>query len=191
MNKLKNVPVSLVATVAILLFLIVLMNSAQATLGRYMSSFGGELGLSFNSKYTPEFACGEWTLSEDQQTLSINFTSSDSNTNLTRNSSVRIRLYIPETDGLSDVRMDMDSQNYTAEISDVPVGTAVYNLYGDGSICRFYGADGKELSFDLSNSDIDNLNATLTLVSDTEIDTSRVEIIVEPIKSQEIGGNEA
>ena len=191
MNKLKNVPVSLVATVAILLFLIVLMNSTQATLGRYMSSFGGGLGLSFNSKYSPKFACGEWTLSEDQQTLSINFTSSDSNTNSAQNGSVRIRLYIPETDGLSGVHMDMDSQNYTAEISDVPVGTAVYNLYGEGSICRFYGADGKELSFDLSNSGIDNLNATLTLVSDIEIDTSRVKIIVEPIKSQEKGDNEA
>ena len=191
MNKLKNVPVSLVATVVILLFLIVLMNSAQTTLGRYMSSFGGELGLSFNSKYSPEFAFGEWTLSEDQQTLSINFTGSDSGTNLVQNGSIRIRLYIPENDGLSDVLMDMDSQNYIAEISDVPVGTAVYNLYGKGSICRFYGADGKELSFDLSSFDMDNLNATLTLISDTEIDTSRVEIIVEPIKSQVTGGNEA
>ena len=190
MNKLKNVPVSLVATVAILLFLIVLMNSAQTTLGRYMSSFGGELGLSFNSKYSPEFACGEWTLSEDQQTLSINFMGSDSGTNFVQNSLVRIRLYIPETDGLSDVHMDMDSQNYIAKISDVPVGTAVYNLYGEGSICRFYGADGRELSFDLSSFDMDDLNATLTLVSNTEIDTSRVEIIVEPIKSQEVGGSE-
>ena len=190
MNKLKNVPASLVATVAILLFLIMLMNSAQTTLGRYMSSFGGELGLSFNSKYSPKFACGEWTLSEDQQTLSINFTSSDSNTNSAQNGSVRIRLYIPETDGLSDVRMDMDSQNYTAKISDVPLGTAVYNLYGEGSICRFYGADGKELAFDLSSSGIDNLNATLTLVADAEIDTSRIEIMIEPIKSQGTGGNE-
>lgn len=189
MNRIKSMPISFIVTIVLLLLLIVLINSAQMTLGRYMSSFGSELGLAFNSKHSPDLSQGEWAVAAGKQTLSINLSNSGDGTDLVKNGSVRIRIYIPEAESLSGVRMDIGASHYTAEILEVPEGTAVHNLYGEGSICRFYGTDGQELSFDFSSSGIDSLNATLSLISNTKIDTTGIEIMVEPINLQGNGGN--
>ena len=187
-NKLKSIPINLIITIVILLFLIMFINSAQNTLGRYMSSFGGQLGFSFSSKQSLGLTYGEWDEQEDRQILLINVINAGDVENSEQNGSVRIRMYIPDNDGLSSVLLNIDSREYTAYISQVPEETAVYNLYGNGSICRFYGEDGKEMFFDFPDS-IENLKVTLTLIAETKIDTAGIKLMIEPINLKENGGN--
>ena len=184
-EKHKNMPINLIVTAVLLLLLVILFASTQTTLGRYMSSFGGELGFAFNSKQSVSLTHGEWSGKTGQKSLPINLNGDGDGANRL----VRIRLYLPQSVDISSVVIKIDSAEYTADISSVPEGTAVYNSYGEGSVCRFYEAYGKELTLSIPDSGEESLDATLTFVSDADFDTEGIKIIAEPINLKGKGGN--
>ena len=189
-RKLDNIPISLIITIVILLILIILMNTAQMTLARYMTSFENNLNFSFNSKQSYNLTCGEWVKNSEngQQTLSLNINSADGAAS-TQSGAVRIRLYVPETEELPSVSINLASVEYTANVSAVPERTMVHSLYGDGSICCFYGDDGKEITFDFSSAALESISATLTLISETDDVATGIKIMIEPIQANGNGGN--
>ncbi len=188
-NKLKNIPISLISTVAILLLLIIFINNVQITLGRYMSSVDGKAVFLFNAKQSLELNYGEWEEAEGRQTLLININNTDNVNRSAQSGAVRIRLYMPQIDVLPSVRISINSVEYASNISTVPVGTAIYKLYGEGNICRFYGDAGEEVCFDFPSSSTDSLTATLILIADTPVDTTGIKIMAEPINTKGNGGN--
>ena len=95
-NKLKNIPIQLAITIAILVFLIVFINIATATMGRYTTSFGGEFNFVANSKRTINVSCGEWEEKAGFNLLPIEMTCTNGATDTAQSISARIRLYIPE-----------------------------------------------------------------------------------------------
>lgn len=186
----KRIPINLIITAVILLLLILFINCAQMTLGRYVSSFERELGFAFTSKQSFEISYGEWQQAAGKQTLQLTISNSDVSEGSTQGGSVRIRLFIPKIDGLSNVMINLNNEEYTADISAVPIGTSIYKTNGEGSICRFYDDKGQEMVFDLSSLTTDDINAMLTLITETKIDTNGIQIIIEPINSQGKGGNQ-
>ena len=187
MKKLINSPASLIATTVLLLMLVWMVFSAQISFGRYMTSFGGELGFAFNSKQRLELTTGEWSKESGRQSMIISISNGENAAE--QSSAVRIRLYVPEINSISEVRMNIGGRQYIASVTAVPEGTAVHNLYGDGSICRFFGDDGEELCFEFEGSNAENLGAKMILIADNPVDTTGIEVMVEPINSGRNGGN--
>ena len=188
--EVKNVPVRLLITVAILLLLIALVIGLQCSLGRYTASFGGEVSFSPHAKGIFQLNYDEWSVLRDGdgQQLSLRITNGASASDVVSDQ-VRIRLYVPATDAsFPTVSLHQDGGEYLAVVSAIPKGTAAYKLYGAGSICCFYGADGGELMFDLPDSATQSLDATLT-VADKEIDTSGFQLIVETVNTDRNGGD--
>ena len=188
-NKLKNMPISLISTTAILLLLIMLMSNAPATLGRYMSSVDGDVVLFFNSKQNFKLSYGEWEENEGKQTLLISINNAPNVNASLQGGAVRIRLYMPKIDGLKNVRLGVEGYEYISKISEVAEGTVAHKQYGDGNICRFYGDDGEEICFDFPISRVESLDATLTLTADIPVDTTGIQVIVDPINTKGNGGN--
>ena len=186
----KRIPINLIITAVILLLLILFINCVQMTLGRYVSSFERELGFAFTSKQSFEISYGDWQEAAGKQTLLLRISNSDVSGGSTRSGSVRIRLFIPDIDSLSNVKIDFNNKEYTADISAVPIGTSIYKTNGEGSICRFYDDQGKEIAFDISSLTTDDIYAMLTLITETNINTNGIKIIIEPINSQGKGGNQ-
>lgn len=187
--KLKNLPIGLIVTAVILLFVTVLFISAQMTMGRYLTSFGGEIGFAFNSKQSVNLSKGAWSDRAGQKTLSINLSNAGDAAVSAHSDPVRVRIFVPKNVDLSDVKIKIGSREYVANISSVPVGTAIYNTYGEGNICRFFEISGEELALSIPSSGSGSLDATLTLVSNSEIDTTGIEILAEPAKKSGNGGN--
>lgn len=188
--KVKTIPVQLLITVAILLILTAFMIAAQCSLGRYTSSFGGEVKFSPNAKEIFELNYDEWSTNQEEgiQTLSLSVTNRLGKSNSTSNDGVRIRVYVPDTDGLiSTLRLNQNGEEYTASVVDVPEGTAAHKTYGAGQICCFYSADGEELVFEVPDSGAESFEATL-IFADAETDTTGVEVIVETVNAQRKGG---
>ena len=187
--KLRNMPISLIVASALLLFLVILVIGTQMTCCRYMTALSGRIGFASVSKQNVAMTHGEWSDGSDQKTLSINLINAGDTANLTQDGPVRIRLYLPRNVDLSSVKIEISTVEYSADISAVPVGTAVYNLYGEGSVCLFYDTNGEELALEIPDAEAGGLDATLTLVSDKEIDTTGVEIMIEPVYAKMKGGN--
>lgn len=190
-NKLKNIPVCLISTIAILLLFILLINSTQTTLCRYMTNVDGKAAFVFRSKQNLMLIYDQWEETEGEQTLLFDINNIGANNKAVQGGAVRIRVYTPKIEELSMVRISIGDEKYTANISEVPEGTVVYNEYGDGNIYRFYGEDGEtgeELYFDLPSSD--SLSATLILIAENPVDTTDIQILVEPVNTQEKGGNQ-
>lgn len=189
-TKVKNIPVRLLITVAILLILIAFIIGAQCSLGRYTSSFGGKLSFSPNAKGNFQFMYDEWIPNQENgaQILSFRVTNGGGESDSTQShDGVRIRLYVPDTNvALPTLLLNQNGEKYTALISEIPEGTAVYRSYGAGQICCFYGADGEELIFDIPTSATESWNATLILV-DEETDTDGFRLIVEPVNTESRG----
>lgn len=187
--KVKNIPVRLLITVAILLLLIAFMIGMQCSLGRYTTSFGGEVKFSPNAKGTFELNYDEWSVLQDRdgQRLSLSITNGWDSSDVTAER-VRIRLFVPYTDvTLPTLFLNQDGEEYTAIVSELPKGTAAYKAYGEGLICCFYGVDGEELVFDLPDS-AEAWEATL-IFADAEADMTGVELIVETVNTKRTGGN--
>lgn len=187
MKKMLYSPTSLVATIVLLLMLVWMIFSAQISFGRYMTSFGGELGFVFSSKQTLELTLGEWSKESGRQSMIISI--SNAKGVAEQGSAVRIRLYIPKNKDISEVRMNIGGRQYTASVTAVPEGTAVNKMYGDGSICRFLGDGKEELYFEFEGSTSENLGAKIILIADAPVDTTGIEVMVEPINSERKGGN--
>ena len=185
-EKIKNIPIGSISIIAILLFLILLINNVQITLGRYMSSVDGKAVFLFNAKQNPELDYGEWEEVDGRPTLSVNI---NKNSNIAKDGAIRIRLYIPQTEDLVGVRISVNDEEYTSKISEISSGTAVHKLYGDGNICCFYGDFEQEVRFDFSDSSNGSLIAILTLIADASIDTTGIKIMAEPINTKGNGGN--
>ena len=79
-EKIKNIPIGSISIIAILLFLILLINNVQITLGRYMSSVDGKAVFLFNAKQNPELDYGEWEEVDGRPTLSVNINKNIHNT---------------------------------------------------------------------------------------------------------------
>lgn len=190
-NRLKNIPISLISTIAILLLFIVFINNVQITFGRYMSSVDGKVVFLFNAKQSFVLDCGEWEEVEGEetegeetkgrQTLTFNISKSGNISQISKSGAVRIRLYMSQIDVIPSISISVNGKEYTSNISAIPAGTSAYKLYGAKNVCRFYGDAKKEACFDFSGTDI--LTATLILTADTQIDTSSIRIIAEPINT--------
>ena len=190
-TKEKNIPMYLLVSISVLLILIAFMIIAQCSLGRYTSSFGGAISFSPTSKSDLQLNYGEWTVDQElgvqTQTLSV-AQSADGST--AGSAQVRVRLYVPGADiTLPEMRLVQNGSEHLATVSKIVEGTTVYRSYGDGQICCFYGADGKELTFDLLDSSMENLNFTLKL-NDGQIDTSGIRWIVENVNNDGKGGDQ-
>ena len=190
-HKSQAMPIRLMMTAAILLILIVFINIAHSSLGRYTSSFGGEVTFSPNAKGDFSLSYGEWSGDEGTgvQTLSLRVTNGEGASDDVQGSPIRIRVYVPHTDtALPALLLNQNGGEYVASVSDIPEGTAAYRNYGAGRICCFYGTDGEELSFALPASATESLDATLTL-SDEDTDTTGFQLIVEPVHAENNGGD--
>lgn len=187
-NKLKNIPIQLAITIAILVFLIVFINIATATMGRYTTSFGGEFNFVANSKRTINVSCGEWEEKAGFNLLPIEMTCTNGATDTAQSMSARIRLYIPETTSLpTEILISDGKGQYAATLSAIPIGTAAYRSYGSGMIGCFYDTNGNELVMEISQSTEWIARATLIFYG-ALIDTSGVRVIVEPVNEQDIMG---
>ncbi len=184
-TKTERMPIRLIVTVAILLLLIVFINVVHSSLGRYTSFFGGEMMFSPNGKGAYSLTSGDWSASDGRQTLSLCVTGNE--TEAERSSFVRIRLYVPEAQtDLPNILLARNGGEYAGAVSNIPEGTAAHKSYGAGSICRFYGADGEELSFELPDSLSESLDMTLILEDET-VSTTGYRVIVEPVNTKNGG----
>ena len=189
-NKEKKIPMYLLVSMSVLSILIAFMIIAQCSLGRYTSSFGGEVNFSPTAKGNLQVDYGEWTadpeLGIQTQTLKVANGADASNAKSTQ---IRVRVYVPNgSSSPSGLSLIQNGNEHPATLSKIAEGTTVYKSYGAGQICCFYGADGNEIIFDLLNSSAEELSFTLKL-NDGETDASGIRWIVESVNTEEKGGN--
>ena len=185
-TKAKNIPMWLIATVVTLLLLIVFINVANSSLGRYTSSFFQEVRFAPKSAY--HLTLGEeWNVAEQANETSLSVSVTKAETEL-QSVSVGVRVYIPNLNGtLPDLVLESDGTEYEASAEEIRPDTAAYKIYGAGKICRFYSAQGSELCFAVPDNVGESLEMTLILAS-SEIDTNGVQVIVEPVNTEKGGG---
>lgn len=186
-TKEKNIPIYLLVSMSVLLILIAFMIIAQCSLGRYTSSFGGEVNFSPAAKGNLQIDCGEWIADQElgvqTQTLSVA-------KSVEAPTKIRVRLYVPSGNAsFPELRLIENDKEHLATTLSVVEGTSVYKSYGAGQICCFYGADGEEIVFDFLNSSSEKLNFTLKL-NDGTTDTSGIRLIVESVNTDVKGGNQ-
>ena len=202
----KEMPKRLVITIAVLLVLIAIALAAVDTLGRYTTSFDGEVGFSAKGKETayvyvvadepPVAANGEgrvhiW-MKEDvagTQTALVAVTNSpDASTLPESDLYVKVRVFIPNSsigEGNDPPTLKIGGNN--AEAVAVASGSEMHSSYGEGYVYRLL--DGtEEKCFELKLKETENLMVIELVLEDMNINTENIRIIVETVHSS--GGEE-
>ena len=176
-------PKRLVLTIAVLLFLIVFVIISSQSLGRYTTSFDGEVEFAPNARPEVFVTEGDWTANATEGHSTMSFTVSNSNTEDFPASDVfvRIRVYASNANAkLPDVTLTQNGSEVTAKASVINSQTPAYKSYGAGQILRFCDASGQEMSFVLKGGAVDQLNAVLTIQDDT-VNTEDFKLVIETV----------
>ena len=159
----------LVLCLAILVFLSALLWLVQPSLARYASSFGEQMHFTVSGKGEISVTPAEWTDTDGGKTLPFSVTASGE---------VRVRVFVPAGVQPRIALLAEGGKKYTAVITPLSEGTAVYRTLGAGSVCCFYDERGRELVRDARAG---GLAATLTLMGDG-LNTEGVRVLAEPAK---------
>jgi len=203
LKKIKNIPVRLLLTVAVLLALIFVVLSVHNTLGRYVTSFDGSMVIEVGDRravyasYTTDenasvtleklqnSAIGiNWETSGEVKTADISVGNSSGDNIPNEDVAVRFRIFIPEetvTEGKAfTVKATVAGKEYSMYQLEIKPGTAAYTAYGDGYIYYINSAEQEEFCLTLSGGVTSEAEALFT-ISDKDIDTSKIKLIVETV----------
>ena len=176
-------PKRLLLTIAILLFLIVFVIISSQSLGRYTTSFDGEVEFLPNARPEVYITEGAWETNATEGNKTMSFAVRNSNTENYPDDDVfvRVRLYASDSNAtLPAATLTHNGATVTARASVINSQTPAYKDYGAGQILRFCDASGKEITFVLNGGAVNALNAVLTLQDET-VDTNDFKLVIETV----------
>lgn len=176
-------PKRLLLTIAILLFLIVFVIISSQSLGRYTTSFDGEVEFSPNARPEVYITEGAWETNATEGNKTMSFAVRNSNTENYPDDDVfvRVRLYASDANAtLPEATLTHNGATVTARVSVINSQTPAYKDYGAGQILRFCDASGEEITFVLNGGAVNALNAVLTLQDET-VDTNDFKLVIETV----------
>lgn len=177
MNKeAHSVSLQLVVSTAILLILAVFVFVTNATVCRYVTTISGKMLLK-PVGHSFDVNASAWV--ED---TSSGISSMDLSVQAERDTQFRIRVLAPADALLDDFCIVADGVLAEASFLEISEGTPLYMNNNRGLLCRFLNTEGEEIYFDTADG---SFLATLSVAGET----SDLEFLVEPINSDQNGGN--
>ena len=194
-EKIQEIPMRLIVTIVVLLVLIAVMIASMQTFARYTTAIPGVVDFTATGRQkayayigmnSPIAADGsaysiEWNRNENNKENYAHITVSNTFDSILEDDlSARIRIFVPESQGIPSLKIKVDGKTYVGSAVALREGTASYDQLGKGSVYRFVNDKDLELLLNLKGGVQSDIGVDI-LLEEENINTDMIKIVVETI----------